>query len=77
MGGELNSQNEVTAAAHSKLLIPITKEKIENLKKCKTIRIVSLFVMPPNPPELKILESYEMDIGIIAELNYRVGLEND
>lgn len=75
MRGELNSQNEVIKPFQSRILIPVNTKKVENLKKCKTIRIISRFVMPPNPPELKILEHYELKIDIIAELNYKVGLK--
>lgn len=75
-GGQLNALNEVTAAIQSKLYVPVNKTKIDHLKRCRKIRVQSKFIMPPNPPDIKILEQYSMDINIVAELNYKVGLTN-
>ena len=72
--GELNFNNEVYAPTEKKINVPVNKSKIENLKKCKKIKIVSRFIMPQNPPAIKILENYEVKINIIANLNYNVGL---
>jgi hypothetical protein len=74
--GSIDYNNIVTSPTFNKLYVPVTKTKIDNLRKCKTIRIVSRFIMPKNPPEMKILENYELDINIVAELNYNVGLGN-
>jgi hypothetical protein len=71
----LNSKNEVTAPTRSLVYIPINKTKIANLRKCRSLKIISTFIMPPNPPEIKILDSYEFDIKIIAELSYNVGVK--
>lgn len=73
--GTLNAQNEVTEPQYSQLFIPIDKQKIDNLRRCRSLRIVSKFLMPQNPPEIKILEGYEFDVKIVAELNYNVGIE--
>jgi hypothetical protein len=54
----------------------VNQEKIESLKKCKTISFISHFLMPPNPPDIKILEHYQLEINISAELNYNVSLQN-
>lgn len=72
--GNLNSNNEVVTANQKKVQIPIGKTKIENLKKCKRIKIVSRFVMPQNPPDIKILERYEVKVNIVANMNYNVAL---
>lgn len=72
--GQINSLNEVVFPTRSRILIPITKNKIASLKRTKSIKIISLFTLPPNPPEIKIYESYVFDINIIAELNYNVGI---
>jgi hypothetical protein len=74
--GVLNGQNEVITPVKSKIYVPVNQSKIENLKKCKTISFVSRFIMPPNPPEMKIFEHYQLEINISAELNYNVGFEN-
>lgn len=73
---ELNANNEILWPVQSKLYVPVNKTKIEHLKKCRKIRVESKFIMPPNPPDIKILEHYSMDVNIVAELNYRVGLTN-
>src|SRR5690606_8012314 len=75
-GGQLNAQNEVTAPVQSKLYVPVNKAKIDHLKRTRKIRVQSKFIMPPNPPDIKILEQYSMDVNIVAELNYKVGLTN-
>jgi len=74
IGGDVNAQNEVTTPRYSKIYIPVTKLKIDNLTKCKTIEIVSRLIMPPNPPEIKLLENYKLDIKVTAELSYNIGL---
>lgn len=73
-GGSVNSNNEVITPTQKRLVIPITPGKIGSLKKCKNIRVVSRFIMPSNPPAIKILEKYEMKIKVVAELNYNVRL---
>jgi hypothetical protein len=76
LAGNLNAQNEVISPRVSKVYVPVNQTKITNLRECKKLKIVSKFIMPPNPPEIKLLEKYEIDINIIAELNYKVGLNN-
>jgi hypothetical protein len=73
-GGQLDGQNIVTAPSRSKMYIPISKDKIDNLSRCKKIKIVSYLLMPPNPPDIKILENYEISINITAEVNYNVDI---
>jgi hypothetical protein len=72
--GTVDANNIVISSTQKRILVPINQTKIENLRKCKTIKIVSKFVMPANPPEIKILEKYEMKINVVAELNYNVAL---
>jgi hypothetical protein len=70
--GVLDAQNVVINPTQSKLNVPMSQLKIENLRKAKTIRLVTYFIMPLNPPDIKIYENYKFDISIIAELNYNV-----
>jgi len=70
--GVLDAQNVVVSSTQSKLNVPLSKLRIENLRKAKTIRLVSYFIMPNNPPDIKIYENYKIDVSIIAELNYNV-----
>jgi len=73
-GGVLNYNNEVVAPVQKKITVPINKTKIEHLRQCKIIRVVSRVIMPKNPPEIKILESYEVKVIIVANMNYNVSL---
>lgn len=70
----LNFNNIVVAPVQRKVNISFSKRKVDNLRKCKTIKVVSRFIMPNNPPEIKILEGYEIKINISANMNYNVGL---
>ncbi|MDO8998414.1 MAG: hypothetical protein Q7W45_01515 [Bacteroidota bacterium] len=70
--GVLDAQNIVTSPTQSKLNTPISQAKIENLKKTKTIKLVTYFLMPTNPPDIKLYENYSFDVNIVAELNYHV-----
>jgi hypothetical protein len=74
--GTVNAANEVIAATQKNISIPIDKTKIGHLKLCKQIKVVSRLKMPPNPPEIKLYEKYELKVNIIAELNYNVGINN-
>ena len=70
--GQLDNQNIVTASTNSKILVPISVEKIKKLKQSKFIQVVTKFIMPPNPPDIKIYENYKYNVNIVAELNYNV-----
>ncbi len=71
-GGVLNSQNIVTQPVNSKINVLLSKEKIEKLRATKKIKVVTTFIMPPNPPDIKFFDSYEIDVNIIAEINYKI-----
>ncbi len=70
--GVTDAQNIVTSPTQSKITVPVSKVRIDNLKETKTIKLVTYFIMPPNPPDIKIYEHYSIDLNIIAELNYNV-----
>lgn len=70
--GILDASNVVTVPTLSKLEVPVDKQKIENLKRSKQVRIETYLLMPPNPPDIKIYDNYTISVNIIAELNYRV-----
>ncbi len=73
--GNINNQNEVISRKESTIRVAVSAEKIKNLKICKSIQIVSYFIMPPNPPEIKLKESYGIDLSIVAEINYNAGIK--
>jgi hypothetical protein len=70
---QLDGNNDVVAPSSSELYIPIDRDKADHLKRCKSLQIISKFVLPPNPPEIKIRESSQLELKIIAELSYNVG----
>ncbi len=70
--GNVNAQNIVTSSVSSDLSIPVNYQRIEHLKKTKTIKIVARLIMPPNPPEIKLLETYRLSMKIIVDVNYTV-----
>lgn len=74
--GSLNAANEVVSPTQKNISVPIDRTKIEHLKLCKKIKLFSQLKMPPNPPEIKLFEKYDLKVNIIAELNYNVGLNN-
>ncbi len=70
--GQVNAQNIVVSSNSSQLRIPLTKEKISKLKETKNLKITSKFIMPPNPPDIKIYDYYTVNVNITADLNYHV-----
>ncbi|MCC6372768.1 MAG: hypothetical protein IT236_17320 [Bacteroidia bacterium] len=70
--GQLNSQNIVVSPSSSKIYVPVSTDKIANLKKCRRIRIITKVLVPPGPPDIEIRENYEFDINVVAELTYKI-----
>lgn len=70
--GIVNAQNTVVASTGSELSIPVEFNRIGNLKKTRKIKIVARLVMPPNPPDIKLLETYRLSMKIIVDVNYNV-----
>lgn len=70
--GQLDAQNMVTSSSKSKILVPVTLNKIANLKKCKSLKIYTYFIVP-NGSVTELKENYEFDVNIVAELSYNVG----
>jgi hypothetical protein len=70
----LDGNNDFSGVVSSELSIPLTRAKLEHLKVCRWMRINSVLLLPPNPPEIRIRESELLDIKIIAELKYNTGI---
>jgi hypothetical protein len=69
--GNINASNIVINPVFTKLSIPLTKEKLANLKLCRSIKFVSRFDLPPQPPDIKILDTYDLDIIVSLDVNYK------
>ena len=63
--------NIVISPVYTELKINLTPGKLENLKKCKFIKFISKFVLPPQPPDIKLLDSYNLDLILSIDVNYR------
>jgi hypothetical protein len=72
--GKLNAQNDVTEPTFTELFVPVTREKIDHLARCRSLRILTTFLLPPSPPDIKIFDHYEVDLKIAAELNYNAAI---
>lgn len=70
--GIIDAQNIVIAPIASKLYIPFSNSKLQNIKKSKSVKIKTRLLMPPNPPEITIRENYEIEVNIIIDVNYKV-----
>ncbi len=69
--GIVNSNNEVIQDVYTKILIPFTTEKLQNLKQCKSVKFVSKFVLPPQPPDIKIYDRYNLKVILSVDVNYK------
>lgn len=74
--GVINSSYEVVSSSQSNISVPLDSEKIDHLKKCKQIKLISKLHMPSSTAEIKLFESYNIKINIVADVNYNVGLNN-
>lgn len=75
--GKFDAQkNEIVSASTSKIYVPLNKFKIENLKNCRSIQTISYVIVPKNIPSVQLLEKFEIDLNIVAEINYNVGLKS-
>lgn len=71
-GGQINSLNIVTQPINSRINVNLSKQKLEKLRDTKKFKVKTTFIMPPNPPDIKFFDSYEIDVNFIAEINYNV-----
>jgi hypothetical protein len=70
--GILDVNYIVTSPVYTKVLIPLDHNKLQNLKKCKYIQFVSKFNLPlPQPPDIKLLDSYSLDLILGLDVNYK------
>lgn len=73
--GTVDANNIVIQPIFTELKINLTKNKLENLKKCKFIRFESKFVLAPQPPDIKLLESYNLDLILSLDVNYKARIK--
>ncbi len=69
--GTVDLNNIVVSTTYTKLKIPLTSSKLQNLKKCKFIKFVSQFNLPPQPPDIKLLDTYDLDLVLSLDVNYK------
>ncbi|MBP7808732.1 MAG: hypothetical protein KA163_05535 [Bacteroidia bacterium] len=71
--GTVDINNIVIQANYTELKINLTQPKLQNLKQCKFIKFVSQFNLPPQPPDIKLLDSYNLDLILSLDVNYKAG----
>lgn len=69
--GTVDINNIVISSNYTELRIPLTRNKLDNLKLCKSIKFVSQFNLPPQPPDIKLLDSYNLDLVLSLDVNYK------
>jgi hypothetical protein len=69
--GLIDAFNIVYQPVYTKVLIPLNEAKLEHLKLCKSIRFISQFNLPPQPPDIKILDTYTLDLILSVDINYK------
>ncbi|MBK7667338.1 MAG: hypothetical protein IPJ32_08325 [Sphingobacteriaceae bacterium] len=74
--GTVDINNIVIQANYTELKINLTQPKLQNLKQCKFIKFVSQFNLPPQPPDIKLLESYNLDLILSLDVNYKARKNN-
>jgi hypothetical protein len=70
----LDGANKVTAPSSTALYVPVNQAKAGNLRRCRSLKIISSLIMPPYPPDVAIYEDYEFEVKIRAEVSYNVGI---
>jgi hypothetical protein len=69
--GKVDANNKVYQEVYTKILIPFTTSKLQNLKLCKTVKFVSQFNLPPQPPDIKIYDNYNLNVILSVDVNYK------
>ena len=69
--GTVDANNIVIYSNFTELKIPLTRDKLDHLKLCKTIKFISKFNLPPQPPDIKLLDSYTLDLILSLDVNYK------
>ncbi len=70
--GTLDASYIVTSPVYTKITIPLTESKLKNIKLCRYIKFVARFDLPtPQPPDIKILDSYDLDVILSVDVNYK------
>ncbi|MDZ4663939.1 MAG: hypothetical protein SGJ15_03615 [Bacteroidota bacterium] len=71
--GITNTQHVVIAPSYQRINMPFDNAKLQNIKKSKSIKLKARLNMPiPQPPEISLKDTYEIDIDIIIDVNYKV-----
>jgi hypothetical protein len=63
--------NLVLSPVFTRVTIPLNHDKLQNLKRCKSLKFVSQFNLPPQPPDIKLLDSYNLDLVLSLDVNYK------
>jgi len=69
----LDANFKVIAPLQSKLLAPLTRSKMDNLKKAKYIYYAATFNTANQPNQIKFYDYYTLALLLTADVNYTIG----
>ena len=73
--GNPSASGKVEKAKETRLIIPVSKQKLNRILICKTILIDSKINSPSQTSTIALYGDYKMDIKLAVELNYDFSLE--
>ena len=69
----LDANGKVISPLKSKLYVPLTPQKINNLQKARYVSYSATFNTANQPMQVKFYSNYTLDLLLTADLNYTVG----
>ncbi len=70
---QLDANNKVINSLQSKLYIPLTHQKINNLQKAKYVSYTATFNTANQPNQVKFYSNYTLGLVLTADFNYTIG----
>ncbi len=67
---------KVSSSVNSKLAIPLTKSKINNLVNAKKVIVLATFNTPAQNNFINIYSYYQLDFKLVADFNYNLSTKN-
>jgi hypothetical protein len=69
----IDANGKVLAPLKSKLYVPLTPQKINNLQKARYVAYSATFNTANQPMQVKFYSNYTLDLLLTADLNYTIG----
>ena len=71
VAASLNSNGRVIAPRRSKLVIPVTQDRINRFFYTHKMKVISHFTTKPINQNVKIYSDYKLDLKLTGDFNYR------